>query len=165
MDETRRHSEGATTGWAGPLWSLASSLVGEGCQSFSRRQQLNKALPSEAHGPLPPFQPLGDSHVAINQWHHHHLPKDLTMSPSGLVRAWLCLTLCDPVDCSSPAHGDTPGKNTGVRSHSLLQTIFPTQGSNPGLPHCRRILNQLGHQGSRGGEPQGRCLSAVIWLP
>ena len=33
-------------------------------------------------------------------------------------------------------------------SHSLLQGIFPTQGLNPGLPHCRRILYQLSHQGS-----------------
>ena len=32
--------------------------------------------------------------------------------------------------------------------HALLQGIFPTQGSNPGLPHCRRILNQRSHQGS-----------------
>ena len=32
--------------------------------------------------------------------------------------------------------------------HALLQRIFPTQGSNPGLPHCRRILHQLSHQGS-----------------
>ena len=31
---------------------------------------------------------------------------------------------------------------------SLLQVIFPTQGSNPGLPHCRQILNQLSHKGS-----------------
>ena len=35
---------------------------------------------------------------------------------------------------------DSPGKNAGVGSHSLLQGIFPTQGSNPGLLHCRRIL-------------------------
>ena len=40
----------------------------------------------------------------------------------------------------------SPGQNTGVGSHSLLQGIFPTQGSNPGLPHCRRILYQLSHQ-------------------
>ena len=33
-----------------------------------------------------------------------------------------------------------PGQNTGVGSHSLLQGIFPTQGSNPGLPHCRRFF-------------------------
>ena len=41
-----------------------------------------------------------------------------------------------------------PGQNTGVGSLSLLQGIFPTQESNPGLPHCRRILYQLSHQGS-----------------
>ena len=48
----------------------------------------------------------------------------------------LCPTLCDPVNCSPPGssvHGDSPGKNTGEGSLSLLQGIFPTQGSNPGL--------------------------------
>ena len=43
---------------------------------------------------------------------------------------------------------NSPGQNTGVGNHSLLQGIFPTQGSNPGLPHCRKILYQLSHQGS-----------------
>ena len=43
---------------------------------------------------------------------------------------------------------NSPGQNTGVGSRSLLQGIFPTQGSNPGLPHCRQILYQLSHQGS-----------------
>ena len=42
----------------------------------------------------------------------------------------------------------TLGQNTGVGSHSLLLEIFPTQGSNPGLPHCRRMLHHLSHQGS-----------------
>ena len=42
----------------------------------------------------------------------------------------------------------SPGQNTGVGSLSLLQGIFPTQGSNPGLPHCRWILYQLSHKGS-----------------
>ena len=41
-----------------------------------------------------------------------------------------------------------PGQNTGVSSLSLLQGIFPTQGSNPGLPYCRWILYQVSHQGS-----------------
>ena len=62
-----------------------------------------------------------------------------------------CPTLCDPMDCSPPGssiHGDSPGKNTRVGCHALLQGIFPTQGSNPGLPHCRWILYQLSHQGS-----------------
>ena len=40
----------------------------------------------------------------------------------------------------------SPGKNTGVHSHSLLQGIFPTQGLNPGLLHCRQILYHLSHQ-------------------
>ena len=42
---------------------------------------------------------------------------------------------------------DSPGQNTGVDSLSLLQGTFPTQGSNPGLPHCRQILYQLSHKG------------------
>ena len=37
---------------------------------------------------------------------------------------------------------DILGKNTGVGCHFLLQGIFPTQGSNPGLPHCRQTLSQ-----------------------
>ena len=41
-----------------------------------------------------------------------------------------------------------PGQNTGVGSLSLLQGIFPTQGSNTGLAHCRQILYQLSHMGS-----------------
>ena len=52
---------------------------------------------------------------------------------------------------SLPPHGlyspwNSPGQNTGVGSLSLLQGIFPTQGSNPGLPHCRWILYQLSYQ-------------------
>ena len=57
------------------------------------------------------------------------------------------------MDCSLPdssVHGESLGKNTGVGWHVLLQGIFPTQGSNPGLPHCRRILYQLSHQGRLG---------------
>ena len=46
---------------------------------------------------------------------------------------------------------EPPGnpKNTGVGCLSLLQRIFPTQGSNPGLLHCRQILYRLSHQGSQ----------------
>ena len=43
---------------------------------------------------------------------------------------------------------DFPGKSTGVGCQSLLQGIFPTQGSNPGLLHCRQMLYRLSHQGS-----------------
>ena len=54
-----------------------------------------------------------------------------------------------PLDCSLPGssvHGDSPGKNTGVGCHALLQGIFPTQGSNPGILQCKQILYQLSHQ-------------------
>ena len=62
-----------------------------------------------------------------------------------------CLTLCDPVDCSLPGYsvrGESPGKNNGMGSLSLLQGIFPTQGLNSGLPYCTQILYHLSHQGS-----------------
>ena len=65
--------------------------------------------------------------------------------------AQLCLTLCDPMDCSPPGasvHGDSPGRITGVGCHALLQGIFPTQESKPNLPHCRQILYHLSHQRS-----------------
>ena len=43
---------------------------------------------------------------------------------------------------------DSPGKNTGVSCHFLIQGIFPTQGSNPVFPHYRQILHHLSHQRS-----------------
>ena len=43
---------------------------------------------------------------------------------------------------------NSSGQNTGVGNLSLLQGIFPTQGSNPGLPHCRQILYHQSHKGS-----------------
>ena len=49
---------------------------------------------------------------------------------------------------SLPAELPGKPKNTGVGSLSLLQGIFPTQGLNPGLPHCRWILYHLSYQGS-----------------
>ena len=55
-----------------------------------------------------------------------------------------CPTICDPMDCM----WDSLGQNTGVSSPFLLQGIFPTQGLNSGLLHCRRILYQLSHKGS-----------------
>ena len=57
----------------------------------------------------------------------------------------LCLTL-QPRKLYSP--WNSSGQNTEVGSLSLLQRIFPTQGWNPGLPHCRHILYQLSHKGS-----------------
>ena len=61
---------------------------------------------------------------------NHSVMSD-SLRPHGLYSPW-----------------DSPGQNTGVGSLSLLQEIFPTQGLNPGLPHCRQILYQLSHKGS-----------------
>ena len=55
----------------------------------------------------------------------------------------------------APLSLEFPGKNTGVGSHSLLQGIFPTQGSNLGLLHCRQILYHLSHQRSPGAIKNG----------
>ena len=55
----------------------------------------------------------------------------------------LCPTLCDPpwtVAYQAPPSMDSPGKSTGVGCHFLFQGTFPTQGSNPGLLHCRQML-------------------------
>ena len=69
-----------------------------------------------------------------------------------------CLTFCNPMDCL----WDSPGKNTGVCRHFLLQGIFPTQGLNLGVPHCKPILYHLSHQGSTRKHP---CNSAPITPP
>ena len=64
-----------------------------------------------------------------------------------------CPTPCNHMDCSPPGssiHGDSPGQNTGMSCHALLQGIFPTKGWKPGLPPCRCVLYHLSHQGSPG---------------
>ena len=50
--------------------------------------------------------------------------------------------------CQAPLSLEFSRPNTGVGSRFLLQGILPTQGSNPGFPHCRQILYHLSHQGS-----------------
>ena len=65
------------------------------------------------------------------------------------VKEWKSLSrvrLCDPMGLYSP--WNSPDQDIGVGSHPLLQGIFPTQGSNPGLLHCGRILYQLSHKGT-----------------
>ena len=79
--------------------------------------------------------------------------KDLVFFFSSVLClvAQLYPILWDSMDYSPPGssvHGDSPGKNSEVGCHFLLQGIFSTQGLNPGLPHCRRILYRLSHQGS-----------------
>ena len=58
------------------------------------------------------------------------------------------LTFCNTMYCSlhGPQSMNFPGKCTGVDCHFPLQMIFLTQGSNPGLPHFRKVLYRLSHQ-------------------
>ena len=110
----------------------------------------------------PPFYPTSHStplgHHRAPSW----APRTMQQLPTSCFThssVYVCLitqsrpTLCDPMDCSpagSSVHGDSPGKNTGVGCHALLQGIFPTQGWDPGPLHCRRSLYQLSPQGSLG---------------
>ena len=73
-------------------------------------------------------------------------------------------TFCKPMDIAHQLPlrpWDSPGKNTGVSCHSLLQGIFPTQGSNLGPWHCRQILCHLSHQGSPKGD-QWTCIALSL---
>ena len=83
-----------------------------------------------------------------------------------MLVAQLCLTLCDPVYCSPPGsfvHGDSPGKNTGVGCHSLLQGIFPTRVSRTAgrfSQHLHMGVNVgLGQQGS----PWWNLTTVLYW--
>ena len=75
-------------------------------------------------------------HLEFPKWWEH----------KGVWKWKSCPALCDPMNYTSP--WNSLGQNTGVSSLSFLQGIFPTQGLNPGLPHCRRIFYQLSQKGS-----------------
>ena len=73
------------------------------------------------------------------------------------------------MDCTilpgSSIHGIFQSKSTGVGSRSLLQRIFPTWRSNPGLPHWRQTLSRLRHQGSSAQRKWLDPLGASSFLP
>ena len=81
---------------------------------------------------------------------------------------------CSVVSNSLPSHGlqptrllhpwNFPDKSTGVGYHFFLQGIFPTQGSNPGLLHCRQTLYCLTHQGRPLNMPGNLKSSAIITI-
>ena len=73
----------------------------------------------------------------------------------------MCPILCDPMDTRLLHPWDFLGKSTRVGCHFLLQGIFLTQGSNPGLPLCRQTLYRLSHQGRR---PRfNSCVRKIRW--
>ena len=74
-------------------------------------------------------------------------------SESGSVFAQSCPTFGDPMDCSlagSSLRGIFQARVLEWVAISFSRGIFPTQGLNPGLPHCRQMLYHLSHQGSPG---------------
>ena len=94
-----------------------------------------------------------------------------SLQPESLYpEFWLCDLLtfqsesCSVVSESLQPHGlyrpwNSPGQNIGVGSISLLQGIFPTQGLDPGLPHCRQILYQLSHSSVQFSSVTQSCLT------
>ena len=101
----------------------------------------NKHLPQEVQHrasqvSLPPgiwWEILVPPKVNAWKWSESEIRSVLpnSLQPHGLYSPW-----------------NSPGQNIGVGGHSLRQGIFPTQGSNPGLPHCRQILYCLSPQGN-----------------
>ena len=81
-----------------------------------------------------------------------------SLSLSVTLADSLSPTLCDPMDCSlsgSSIHGLFQARVLEWIAISFSRGIFPTQGSNLGLPHCRQTLYCLSHQGSRLSFLQG----------
>ena len=99
---------------------------------------------------------MGTASQRVNVLFSHQIKKHHGWVDAVCLAAPLCLTLCDPKDCSSSVHVDSPDQNTGMGCHNFLQGIFPTQVLNPGLLHCRQILYHLSHQGSPCGWSGGR---------
>ena len=109
-----------------------------------------------------PFQPIY-TELALEVFNNFQFEADSVIRIKPFVEQNKCKTLCKKLYKDSESHSvvsdpfqprglyspwNSPGQNTGVGSFSLLQGIFPTQGSNPGRPHCRQILYQLSYQGS-----------------
>ena len=80
---------------------------------------------------LASLQEIRKKNVYRRKWKWKFLSRVNSLRPHGLYSPW-----------------NSPAQNTGMGSLSLLQGIFPTHGSNPGLPHCGWILYHLSHKGS-----------------
>ena len=94
-------------------WSPANE-----CFSGGTRDAIFNSAPSAYFGSLPAMLIL-----YVKRESESHSVLSNSLQPHGLYSPW-----------------NSPGQNTGVGSLSLLEGIFPTQGSNPDLPHCRQIL-------------------------
>ena len=104
------------------------------------------SLPSELPGWCQKVRVLLQSEAGVNSHVTKHHSWGMDMWKSESESRSLVSDSLRPHGLHSP--WNSPGQNPGVGSLSLLQGIFPIQGSNPGLPHCRWILYQLSHKGN-----------------
>ena len=111
--------------WSGLPFPSPGDLPNPGTEPRSPVLQAD-ALPSE-----PPGKPIWNTEPQRSAHKWKLLVMSDSLQPHGLYSPWNSLSL-----------------NAGVGSRFLLQGIFPTQRSNPDLPHCRWILYQLSQQGS-----------------
>ena len=124
--------------WSGLQFPSPGNLPDSGIEPSS------PALAGRFFTTEPPEKPIW-YHTDFRQeywWKESRSVVSNSLWPHGLYSPW-----------------NSPGQNTGVGRHSLLQGIVPTQGSSPGLPHCRPILYQLNHQGNP------RILEWVVFPP
>jgi len=100
---------------------------------YSREKKIERHMQNRETGPLLciSFLNPSSSHCSEVRSVVFNFLQPLRLQPARFLCPW-----------------NSPRKNTGVGCHSLLQGIFPTQGSNPGLQHCRQILYHLSHQES-----------------
>ena len=109
---------------------------------------INRKIYSKIH-----MESQGASKWSIVKWSHSVVSDSLRphgLEPTRLLHPW-----------------GFPGKSTEVGCHFLLQGNFPTQGSNPGLLHCRQTLYCLSHQGSPKGPliaPQNPEKKSVLYF-
>ena len=131
--EKSQHSLNPTL-WLYCTWTWGLSVGGEKTHnhlSDSRRTSVCLQIPKRILWSLHPLALLGESFTtSFSLWKWKSLSCVDPLQPHRLYSPW-----------------NSPGQNTAVGSYSFLQGIFPTQGSNPGLPHCRWILYQLSYQG------------------
>ena len=141
----------------------AQAGSGKPCGTLGRKYPLLCCPPvsraefsCQSRGSLHPRWAFRGHQTALAEWQHPGSPGDFEQEVTpGSPGPWClvtqpCLTLFDPGDCSPPGssvHGDSPGRNTGVSCHFLLQGIFLTQRLNPhllhwqaeSLPMCRQV--------------------------
>ena len=109
------------------------------CSSVSKNKKTNQIMSRR------PKQVFLQGRYTDNQEAH----EKMLNSESEVAQS--CPTLCDPMDCSLPGfsvHGIFQARVLGWVAIAFSQGIFLTQGSKPGLPHCRQKLYPLSHQGS-----------------